>query len=131
MSAKTWIEEFCPITASQVTSDGALGHSIRKWTGLLKENRQKHDLRKYKSTLIDVNGFTVININGDTCALCKHYDCYKCPLYKILGEAPCDLHDESPYFIYIRTGNPVPMLNALNKAKQMEDNNGKDSSKRR
>lgn len=98
---QTWMNEFYPIPAnSKLSEKKAIEHSILKWTGLLPENLEKHNVHKgYGSYILDSNSKR-FDISGITCALCEKYyidsdeeeafltvdsACENCPLYKKLG----------------------------------------------
>lgn len=133
MSLKTWKKEFYPTPANKTTKKNAVAHSLRKWIGLLPENRKKHNMifdpgssyydicEKNKDDSYSNNFFS---IDDTSCALCHHYiyeDCKNCPLYKVVGTA-CNNHEnkKTPYEIYTETGNPKPMIAALKKAQLLE-----------
>src|SRR4030042_366937 len=130
MSLKTWKKEFYPIPANKVKKSDALDHSIKKWEGLTKSNLEKHHVTFYS----DFSGHGIIARNGDclavngyTCALCSKYDdndCFNCPLCIYLG-SPCDNLPGSPYKIFANTKNPLPMINALKKAKELNNESNK------
>ena len=134
MTLATWKSEFYPVEASQVASEDAIAHSLRKWTGLLSENRKKHHvfLRQGRRRLFDdiiqnlKDGFW---IDKDTCALCTHYyreefrgcddrKCVDCPLHKALGGKDCD-DDNQPYVTWLTAGDPQPMIDALKLAAEL------------
>jgi hypothetical protein len=105
----------------------ALDHSIRKWTGLLPENLEKHGV---EARFLDVyDGDTHVTCTLDTsCALCTHYlirdannkKCPLCPITKSRG-TPCDVskgYTPSPWAEWLRIGDPRPMLDALKAAKE-------------
>lgn len=120
-----WIAEFYPVPAHAVTANGsrtlsALAHSIRKWKGLRYANLAKYGLFK-----------PPIEVRGETCALCEEFfneiivSCKGCPLFELRG-VPCDEDMEydvgpgaegrSPFFHYHDTGDPEPMILALETA---------------
>jgi hypothetical protein len=121
MSLKSWKEEFYSIAADEVADNDldAVRHSIKKWTGLLPYNLEKHevaldedfDIIYYKDS--DAERFTIDSV---TCALCnKYYPCDDCPLFLYLGYR-CD-YDHSgttgPYQRFKTNGNPQDMIDAL------------------
>lgn len=141
MSMKSWREEFYPVRAFDCDEAGALDHSIKKWLGLRPENLARHDLIVLGENMKSIYSKfeydrPLLGIDGSTCALCKHYvdvpdaaDCAGCPLYLELGCVPCDsrkAYPEPPYRVWIKTGDPEPMIDALLRAKAVEENeNGK------
>lgn len=124
MSIETWKLEFYPVPADVFTPVErrrlllqAIEHSIRKWTGLLPRNLQKHNVAVKNGLVVNTNGCSgSIEISSKTCALCKRYNsCTKCPLYKSLGTY-CDNGAHSPYRKFTLGDDPKPMIKALKKA---------------
>jgi len=137
MSLKTWKKEFYPVPASKVSGKKtAIKHSLKKWQGLTEENLKKHGLiftydfddASIRETMVSSNlpGCS-FGINSKTCALCQLYYnndgsdtddksdcCYKCPLYQSLGHR-CDGRSDRPYVVFLDSGDPVPMIKALEK----------------
>lgn len=121
-----------------------LDHAIRKWTGLIDKNLKKHDMvAMLHYAMIDRPAYKdeIFHITTETCTLCiKYYpklvdiyaedgegddihddindDCVGCPLFISLGNKRCDRYRQ-PYESWKRTGNPLPMIDALKKAKLM------------
>lgn len=153
MSKESWLEEFYPISAEEMlTANGRdassveiIAHSLRKWKGLTKENLAKHgiDNGEYRE-LCEVEDICkpFLEIDADSCSLCQKFNtsgggefnkCIECPLYKSLGNKPCydPYHDgtnSGPYAIYDFTGDPQPMIDALQKCifdeiKRLKDDN--------
>lgn len=137
MSLETWKKEFYPINAEEITDPlQAILHGIRKWRGLRQEHRAAHklDLKLYDGwvhpALLDHLEFEDFEINADTCALCHNFyqhnssdnsHCKTCPLALYLGHA-CDGvkftqdkegEEASPYSYFWDTGDPEPMIAAL------------------
>jgi hypothetical protein len=119
---KAWKKEFYPTRAdTRMSKINAVRHSLRKWKGLLPEN-----LDRYNITVSFIN--FALPVGGDSCALCqKYYDtsfpkhderrCQKCPLAQVLGQR-CDSRDGenlSPWQSFSFDGNPIPMIEALEK----------------
>jgi hypothetical protein len=135
MSIKSWKKEFYSKPAYKCCRKNAIEHSLTKWQGLLKKNLEKHDLVLINDRYFDMDDYTgimskrnsIFKIDGGNCALCVWYlknDCTECPLYKILGcDCDCQHIQNNPYFIFRNTGNPMPMINALKKAKKLQDTN--------
>lgn len=121
MSKESWREEFYPKPANETTKEEAASHSLRKWIGLRKENRDKHEVGKYP-----------IPLDWSTCALCYHYiessgGCPNCPLNQLLGTTCDDNYlDTSPYhhYTFMHT-NPEPMIKALQAIVDKEKASGK------
>jgi len=129
MSLETWKAEFYPIPAHEVPVEDAVQHSLRKWRGLTKENLEKHGLVRRKNVIIE-SGVWRFGVESDSCSLCKHYlspfsNCHHCPLANVLGgrcdEDQGDLDEvDSPYHEFTRNGNPLPMIEALERAAALE-----------
>ena len=103
MSVQTWLDEFGTKT------------DLEKWIGLRKENLEKHGCFLNGSRRLEDKEVNKLYINGRTCQLCRDYyndtgKCENCPLDK--DGNGCDNY-ESPWEIWIRTGNPEPMIQAL------------------
>lgn len=115
LSLKTWKAEFYPVEAKDVPEAEALAHSHRKWLGLLKENLERHGLKKIGYDEIS-DGFESLEIDCDSCAMCVHYDdcrtCPKCPLSKARGRRCDDARTgtTSPYGAFTASGDPEPMI---------------------
>jgi hypothetical protein len=133
MTAKTWIAEFYPIKAEEITEhpspkrpsgeDGlkALDHSILKWEGLHHDNLKRHGLdpadlwRTGTGPLWSEQGFSV---GASSCALCYMVDeeCSVCPFTLTIGRRCTSkqlLGVHSPWSFWSNAGNPDPMLTAL------------------
>lgn len=130
MTLKSWCKEFMPkMPTKRLTKLQAIEHSLRKWKGLTKANLKKHDLSREHYWIEDGEKDSLLDIDADTCALCvKYYDdkadtfrdaCLACPLFRTLGK-PCDHLKSSPYAIWKDTGNPNPMIRALEKTLERE-----------
>lgn len=128
MSMKTWKEEFYPVPADQVSAEDALDHSIRKWFGLTKENRERHGimriLRLRKVFDAEDND---LEIGTCTCSLCQHYigagACLSCPFVKLMGKR-CDSNFDGVYGEWGMNGDPEPMIFALLFLKEMQETEG-------
>lgn len=127
MSLDTWMQEFYPVRAEHAKD--ALEHSIQKWTGMLPENLEKHEVsvRHYGP-----GGLRVTEKGGQgfflrsTCALCVQHlkesrYCDSCPLFKVRGMS-CDANDveDSPWGLFVRYKVAQPMLDLLLQAKERE-----------
>jgi len=130
MSLKTWKKEFYPIPADKVSKGEALDHSIRKWTGLLPRNLEKHGLIRGGGGVIFAasNMDFCLSVNASTCALCQHADingteCTGCILCDARRGIPCDRctsdEQKSPYYEFSHNGKATPMLRWLRYAKRM------------
>lgn len=120
MSEQTWLEEFYPVEADEVAPEEALNHSLRKWEGFAPEALARHKIET-----------APIGCYSDTCALCKNFfasapHCATCPLALSRGGVPCGRQTlaeankgkDSPWHTMVCTGNPLPMIAALRKAKK-------------
>ena len=127
MSLDTWCKEF--YGEGDVGKRGAVAHALRKWRGLTKANMKKHAIVRDGGWIQDVDfvhtsASSVFRIDDSSCALCRHYlkyddddddDCTMCPLLEHLGR-PCFKgkgKSKSPYFLFLDTGNAMPMIRAL------------------
>lgn len=134
MSLKTWIKEFYPEKAEDATTNDltAINHSIRKWTGALPENLEKHNLKYTNQTVYEPGGLLLF-FTGESCALCKRYnydDCtdtnnVRCPIVRATKHR-CD--DTLNQDIYQQSeDDPTPMLELLAKTKEfVEQENSHD-----
>ncbi len=116
MSLKSWKQEYYPTPAHSTRKEEAVEHALRKWTGLLEENLQRHNVSSNGSPpLVEEKAGLHLKIDADTCALCEHYQdvsasCCGCPM--VLSDAvyrSCDM-------LYKRwrvSLNPKPMIKAL------------------
>jgi hypothetical protein len=111
---------------------GALKHSIRKWTGLLTENLEKHKLVSVHDEYEIRSKGGIFEINADSCALCRlsqkeannelvyQIYCTKCPLAQVVDY--CMTTDmNQPFNSWSSTGNPKPMIKALEKALKLHE----------
>jgi hypothetical protein len=130
MSLETWKAEFYPIPADEVPVEDAVQHSLRKWRGLTKENLNKHGLNQEDYLIGEAEedeDHPPLTIDDRSCALCHHFmdgKCVACPLFKVLSKR-CDDEEnrsfkESPYGAFVEEGNPLPMIEALEKAAELE-----------
>ena len=126
MSIKTWKKEFYPIPANETSKEDAVKHSLQKWKGLLSENLTRHrvQLSANRARLFEpARGKSLYIVTSGACSLCYHFqvgeNCTKCPLYIFMGEA-CSgefykAKSANEYRIFVSTGNPKPMIEALEK----------------
>lgn len=96
-------------------------HSLKKWRGLLPENVSKYDLvlDHQCRNLYDPENLGSMSIDDATCALCikaDYTECGSCPIRLMRGHS-CDHNplskDLSEYECFLKTGDPVPMINLL------------------
>lgn len=117
MSVASWKQEFYSVPAREAaaTTEMALLHAYKKWQGFTRENLDKHNIKKDEE-------LDKIYPSVSNCALCvKFYKkyCAKCPLDEAWGN-PCFMSHQNgapaPYYTYIHTSNPYPMLRLLKRA---------------
>lgn len=129
MSIETWEEEFMPVPAyAEMSTLEAIEHSIRKWVGLREENLRRHGLSQDEDLIMENRGHGYTYINDTSCALCIKFlsdrhrtsvsSCVRCPLYAALGKTECANPQryglrESPYDIFLKRGDPEPMITSL------------------
>ena len=126
MSKESWLAEFYPVPARDFEGD-ALDHSILKWTGLLIENLNKHEVT-LEAAVVCTETEAFLEINSDSCVLCIRYVstfCAMCPIVKVRG-ARCDEMTETekekgsiadaPYQQMASYNNAQPMLDLLEEA---------------
>lgn len=132
MSLESWKEEFYPVEASKCSREEALNHSLLKWSGLKKENLDKHGLTFLMGDILygDLRTGQLFQIDASTCALCYHHRCENedeelcatCPLSIARGGASCDrfLPDEhrTPFGRWCGKADPIPMLEVMAAAKE-------------
>ena len=120
MSNKTWCKEFYQVTAGKISKSNddkeIIKHAVRKWTGLLPENLEKHEIEFIDRDLLDEED-VFLYIDGSSCGLCIKYHsgisgCPDCPLNKSLDGA-CDEEPNDIYFDAL--DNPQIMIDELNK----------------
>lgn len=126
MSYRTWKKEFYPKdAATKMSTRDAIEHSLRKWTGLLKENLEKHNMTLDGRDLVEKRtGLNMLTIDSGTCVLCHQFimvdhDCYNCPLYQSLGHK-CDATG-APYGKLFNGKGARPMVKALQKTLERFD----------
>lgn len=122
-----WLKKFYPVPVKDVAQDVSVvemvEHAIRKWEGLFPSILRRYKLGRIRSGIRFVgNGLnlTLLRVDSDSCLLCRHFlkvrrnsPCTLCPLWNHLGGFACDSGFSSPYGMWVRTGNPRPMLKAL------------------
>ena len=142
MSLRTWLKEFYPIPADEVSLEES-GKAVElKWTGLLSENLEKHKLviellnpyfphhNSFTPYLYDDTENVYFKIYASNCAWCcitksrvpDGYPCDKCPAVEA-GSMRCEkiIKDDiySPWDYWIGKQNPKPMLNWIREARKL------------
>ena len=136
LTPEDWLKTYYPKPASSTTKEEAIQHSLTKWKGLRPAVLEEHGLRQSSQQLRTSrvpDSVFVIDIASTTCSLCYHYYkfdakqlsiCASCPLAKARAGVPCDkLTGEelfSPWYTWVRTGNPEPMIQVLEAALALE-----------
>ncbi len=146
MSIESWKAEFYPIPVGSDAYDrhmgtkaifprdlraAALAHSLHKWKGLRPEALKKHGLVRSGIYIEDVKLLRDtrddFGIDSQSCSLCKHFvrpwECRGCPLYRQTGQKCQGTNGppDEPFSIWTRTGNPEPMIEALQRALDREE----------
>ena len=119
MSIESWKAEFYPVDADDPSVNNTLAairHSLLKWTGLRKDNIERH------------GGYPIELVrSGETCALCVRYvyavgDCRDCPISKARGNRCCSTcgpnESDSPWRMWTLYRDPEPMIAALEAAEK-------------
>lgn len=126
MSISSWKNEFYQgrVSKAAASLNGALEHSIRKWTGLSAANLVKHGLIKdpmQQDMIVNPATGASFEVSADQCALCAYdsrvsnWACDACPLKHV--DARCAKFD-SPYTHWTETGDTKRMIAALKKAQK-------------
>lgn len=128
MTIKTWMAEYYPISAKsfiESSDEECIMHSLKKFEGAKKENLKKHNVVLYEGDIYTsfhddnfANSIPSFSFDSFTCALCQKYcleelSCKNCPLYRI--EKWCNV-DIGPWDLFLKGGNPIPMIKALEEA---------------
>lgn len=74
MSLSDWKERFYPTDAAKVDAqdyNGALAHSIKKWSGLKDKILTSYSLVRRYRCIIDNDTLESLRIDDSTCALCE------------------------------------------------------------
>ena len=134
-NAEQWLAAFYPVPACDTPKEQAIEASLRKWRGLEPEVLEDYGLRKDWLFIDSGTGTShVLTIDGYTCALCEHYydgdnECLSCPLALSRGGVACDHKHKgekrAPYFHWSETGDPKPMIAALEAALVWEKEHSK------
>lgn len=121
MSLESWKNEFYPVTAIAIASEGndldLIKHSILKWEGMRLPNLLEHGLQiDSGSDIEDPATLSHLYIDTDSCALCQRYydygSCVQCPIVKVTGKR-CTEGEPSPYETWGMDNNPEPMVELL------------------
>lgn len=125
MSLKTWKQEFYTCEAkSRKAAKDPIGHSLRKWEGLLKKNVKKHEVYVVGLTLADSSNNS-LEIDADSCALCRVFydddadvgsECDRCQILKATGSTCLAKFDS-----FWSKNDPRPMVNLLRKTKKFAE----------
>ena len=119
-NGESWLKKYYPVEADTLINDSdieCVQHSLNKWRGLTKNILRKYGLVA-NGQEIQGDSF-VFYVDSISCALCQKYIeqrniCIVCPLFKQLGK-PCESGGDSPYTVFQREANPLPMIEALEK----------------
>lgn len=133
MSVVSWKQEFYPVDASQCKTWGeAVQHSILKWSGLRPEALENHEVRLKNGEVFSENDY--FSFRESTCALCEVAEmrcasrgkdnwCNECVLSESRGGFSCDVAKPgeriSPWKAMVFENNPKPMIEALDKLKEI------------
>lgn len=124
-----WKRRFYPVSATRVSKADALAHALRKWRGMRPAILTRYgiihgaglDDTRY---LQDATSGDRLFIDASTCALCVHFlaaeqgvTCRGCPL-RWATDRRCG-EDNTPYDTWHLTGDPEPMIAALEDAQRL------------
>jgi len=118
MSKESWIEEFYKNGVENITSEKeAVERSLKKWTGLLPENLEKHELLADRYLNIrEPDDTLVMDVDGSNCGLCEYYDdaCQGCSISRFTKTEGC-MDEGSAWLSWAeaRNGDPKPMVKLL------------------
>ena len=135
MSIETWELEFYDegvvleasgynLKATELSNDTIIrfiDQCIKKWEGVLEENLDKHELKKWDevSWIIYDKSSITFSFKSPTCSLCAAFlectgnGCSECPIYKVSGR-DC----EAEWLEWTNNDNPQQMIELLHKTKQ-------------
>jgi len=131
MSISTWKKEFFSEPKSKMTDKQCAEHTLKKYTGALKENLVKHELVKYKDeSYIESKKNKTFYFDVSSCSFCLKYfefsysekKCNGCPLLKEEG-VTC-FNEESSYFKFIKTSKPNKLISLMKKIIKKCDDKG-------
>jgi len=119
-NSKAWLKKYYPVKAKTLADASDIEctkHSLNKWRGLTEEVLKQYGFVTNGYAIQD-DSF-VFYVDSNSCALCKKYllqkvRCEGCPVFKQLGKS-CDEGRHSPYQIFRTDGNPLPMIETLEK----------------
>lgn len=138
MSVATWKKEFFGKIKDNMTDKECAEHTVKKYTGTLKENLIKHDVTKLKKeAYIEDKRNKDFCFDTETCSFCKKYyirnfythECKKCPLYIEEG-VNCFSYDSS-YAKFINSSNPNKLISLMKKIIKKCDETGVYENKKR
>jgi hypothetical protein len=117
MSYNSWTNEFYQISAAKIAETGTdqelVQNCLTKWTGLLPENLEKHNVYLSDGDVVgNASEPGALSINSESCALCKRFlyttHCTGCPIYLT------QCRDCIPeYCKFEDHNNPRPMIRLL------------------
>jgi len=131
-----WLAEFYDPAADMIFEPTELKtaeHALKKWIGIRPSNLERHNLAINKVfTIYDKTTFKeILVISWESCALCywnmnEYMDtiCNTCIIRKISGNECSDfdivegndfIPVDTPWIIWVRTGDPEPMIDLLTK----------------
>lgn len=123
-SLDTWKKEFYPVEAKDVSEEDAGAHAALKWSGLTKENLDKHNLTILCGRVY-CKEYGYFNIGSDSCVWCSiarlpdgNVSCTSCPAVRA-GSLPCD-SAWSKWGIY---ETPIAMIKWVDQAQEAIDQN--------
>jgi len=121
-SLDTWKAEFYPIEAKDVSEEDAGAHAALKWSGLTKENLDKHNIHidEYHC-IVDSKG-SFLEVGSHSCVWCiinardedNRTHCNGCP-GKLFGDYGSCL---SEWYTWERDHDPVPMIDWIEDARK-------------
>lgn len=123
MGLRTWKAKYYPCDAEQAAGswEEAIDHSIRKWKGLNRFTLFLHGLEQFGAAIVRKG--ECMETDAQRCALCRRaarstgfVNCDRCILAKLRKDPHERCSDE--YLIWVNTGNTLPMLRLLRKAKK-------------
>lgn len=131
MSISTWKKEFYSKPKEKMNDKQRAKHTLKKYSGILKENLIKHEVIKLKkeSYIEDKKGKTFY-FDLSSCSFCEKYyfnvkeinSCKNCPLRKEEG-VTC-FNEESSYAKFVKTSNPNKLMNLMKKIIKKCDDKG-------
>jgi len=122
MSVATWKKEYMPVSSSRCLKRNDLSWSIRKWTGFLVKNLERHKVWWDKGNMeirdtsaSGVRSHTLKSLSVGHCPLCRFYiasaGCHGCPLVLYGG---CTYQYTNRF-----TDGAYPMVRLLRKAERL------------